>query len=670
MSLAALASLTRSTTLPPNPPDAVRDNAQQVRDSTRSTTLFNDPEGTGTTLSPWFEAQQNYASVRAEARQVFSHLCDHAKGNEKWINDGSHDYGCPLKIFKFPPHDESFFCVDRNDPNSVIDLANLPAYDYREEEGSEWRRLTQLSPAPRLFPARNNTNNQGGDVTMSNSNPFTSVNLVNQEPSEDPRAHYMGRVLQGGLDNRYLVDALQALSLRARLLKSIFLHVDMSRCIFGLMLHKNGTWARVFVDDYVPCDAEGFPIQSVSDEFPEVLWPSIVEKAYAKLHVCGGSGKSIGGWEVLAEGGDSAAALVDFTGGVGGAFSTKDVSPDRLFIYLHELQAECLFMCHIDRKNCEVRGVKLSNWFPYTLNRVAQFEGQCYVQLHSAALVFEDGGLQDDIPYNLMHHEDYRERQVDGFFWIDVNDFAYYFDTIYEVRLVNSGDLGRLPNMPPPRFPMQIYPCFDNGEGSLPMFEEVWCYGGICYPDTTPDFSITITDAPCEVSVCLSQTDFRLIQKQPGRPTQSAVLLKVYEHVLNAQTDEGDPLKHVAFVCKSHWGNNRDSLVCFRVTKPNTYIVAVSLPKIGQDGAPVEVKRMILRVYSTTKIKVQCNVVQTPSLLVHGVPTHAMKWSLIGASERGYHAVDNLTPLPADPEEGRGIPFAYRFTPLELEAVS
>ena len=43
------------------------------------------------------------------------------------------------------------------------------------------------------------------------------------------------------------------------------------------------------------------------------------------------------GWEIIGEGGSVEETLVDFTAGVGGRFYCRDVSPDRLFIYLYEL---------------------------------------------------------------------------------------------------------------------------------------------------------------------------------------------------------------------------------------------------------------------------------------------------------------------------------------------
>ncbi len=71
-----------------------------------------------------------------------------------------------------------------------------------------------------------------------------------------------------------------------------------------------------------------------------VLWPSLVEKAYAKLHCNGRLDSS--GWEMIGEGGCCEEALADLTGGVCGRFYTRDVSPDRLFLYMRFHLSEVL----------------------------------------------------------------------------------------------------------------------------------------------------------------------------------------------------------------------------------------------------------------------------------------------------------------------------------------
>jgi hypothetical protein len=45
-----------------------------------------------------------------------------------------------------------------------------------------------------------------------------------------------------------------------------------------LSLYKNCQYLNVVVDDYIPADANGEVLACVSEDFPFVLWPTILEK--------------------------------------------------------------------------------------------------------------------------------------------------------------------------------------------------------------------------------------------------------------------------------------------------------------------------------------------------------------------------------------------------------
>eukprot|EP00438_Fugacium_kawagutii_P006530 Skav218147 [mRNA] locus=scaffold4089:37652:51689:- [translate_table: standard] len=99
---------------------------------------------------------------------------------------------------------------------------------------------------------------------------------------EDSNLTHLGRVLPGHLDNMYLVEALNAVSLRPKLARQLFLCFDQQRAVYILSIFKNGIWMKVEIDDYVPV-IKGEPLCCRSEKFPHVLWPSLVEKAYAKV---------------------------------------------------------------------------------------------------------------------------------------------------------------------------------------------------------------------------------------------------------------------------------------------------------------------------------------------------------------------------------------------------
>jgi hypothetical protein len=224
-------------------------------------------------------------------------------------------------------------------------------------------------------------------------------------------------------------------------------------------------WHRIELDDYVPVSPppqehhqNHGPICCTSEHFPNVLWPSLIEKAYAKLYtkrelVLGSHDYDCGGWEAIGAGGRVEDALVLLTGGVAGRFRTREVSADRLFIYLFERQTDTLFVCRVNQPACTLYGVKLNPYYSYSVNRAVPWEGRLYVQLFCGAPTCYDGGLQDiSVPYSLSRNPDFPETEGEGFFWCDVNDFHLYFDTIFECHLVNTPP-SAIPGMPPSRIP-------------------------------------------------------------------------------------------------------------------------------------------------------------------------------------------------------------------------
>ena len=58
--------------------------------------------------------------------------------------------------------------------------------------------------------------------------------------------------------------------------------------VFGVFFYKNGTKSLVMVDDLIPIASDGEAAFAVASNSvvknPKVLWVSIIEKAWAKLH--------------------------------------------------------------------------------------------------------------------------------------------------------------------------------------------------------------------------------------------------------------------------------------------------------------------------------------------------------------------------------------------------
>mmetsp|Transcript_2749 Transcript_2749/g.6486 ORF Transcript_2749/g.6486 Transcript_2749/m.6486 type:complete len:787 (+) Transcript_2749:118-2478(+) len=587
----------------------------------------------------WFHAESNRYEQEELAKMHIVSICDAVRQrqgvglcrDERWTNS-PHEFpdlgltGTVLSnaLVPFPPNDQQYYICGKYDSDeSLLRPTAVPNFAHDGHGSSTWLRLVDFA--------------QHADA----------VHLFDEFSSKS----HCGRVYQGALDNGYFVEALQAISLRPKLVKQLFYAWQARRSVYIARLYKHGTWMRVEVDDYVPVGRPGrndtdvnVPICCRSEHFPNVIWPSLIEKAYAKIHTLrlspsAVSEEDMGGWEALNGGGKVEDALADLTGGVAGRFYTQDVSPDRLFIYIHDLQRDTLFVCRPNPTTCELQGVRLNPYYPYAVNRAVQWEGGLYLQLFCGGPGVYDGGLQDiTVPYTLSRNEKYPERREDGFFWLNAEDFHEYFGTIFECRLVNSGDVS-LPEMPPPRFEtirpppselalmaagMMAPSMGDMGLAGAPhlaaitdgghedmnameirrrgvqhvgtdgqplaWYEWVFANPGEIVRNNEPEFVVTVPQhaVPCEIVCSIEQFDPRMLMKSPGRPQAVPILCKVYEKV-NIENTYSDHL-----VSRSNWIPVRDAMVAFTVTRGGEYLIVAELP-----SGTSRVERMIFRCYAS-----------------------------------------------------------------------
>jgi len=450
------------------------------------------------------------------------------------------------------------------------------------------------------------------------------------------------------MENAYLVEALNVLTLRPQLVKNMFYAWDLQRSIFILRMYHNGVRVRTEIDDFVPNPqpvgmemGNEAPFCVSSEFFPHVLWPSLVEKAYAKNHTIRGLSPqtSYGGWEALDGGGDVSAVLADLTGGVAGHFHLHDVSSDRLFVYLYNLQRDCLWVCRVNPHGAARLGVPLDPCAPHSINRAHYYAGHGYVQLFSPS-DGGDGGLSEVVPHEVT--KQFRNCQTqDGFFWLRIEDFHQCFGSIYECRLTCSPDVG-LEGMPPCRLPNAWPSTLTAMPGMLPpgqmplYFEHVFANAGIVSMENPPEFTVTL-HGKSEVVAVVQQTDNRMTQVGPPeqRRPYASILLKVYEHIKGNSYSSN-------MICKSEWKPMRDTMVSFKADHGGTFKIVAELPHNS-----VDCDRLIFRCYVSAP-NAQCSAATAGcrhNLIEPLQPSLAMKWSFVGCVPPGKMALLNM-PMP------------------------
>jgi len=440
-----------------------------------------------------------------------------------------------------------------------------------------------------------------------------------------PRA---GRVYQGALEDFYLVAGMQTVGMKPWLIGQIFADMQFSSPnigVFILRLYKHGQWHHVKVDGALPMDKGQNPLCSRSEFFPAFSWPSIIEKAYAKLH---------GSWEGLGGGGHVEEVLTDLTGGCSTRFGTADVAQDRLWQYLYTMQNACLFGCNINDKECSRRRIPMEQHWASSIFKVDKFEGIPYVCVCVAAPTYA---------VSRMPHRDVPSAEgygvSDGFVWLRIDDFVTLFDTIYECRLVNS-DLG------------QGQPYTPGWMSGTPYYEEMWAFQGDVFTETAPSFLMEILDVPTEITMEITQTDLRYGDSHDtpelGRPMQAPLLLRFFQCSADANDKTGG---EIYMVHLSAWGHTRDASTSVKVYKPGKYLAMVSVP------GKYTCHRMIFRCYTSRPIVMKPITQHRSWIAVNpAMPLNATPWSLCG-----FQRVDSLSeqlPQMFDEASGRGQPMA------------
>lgn len=441
-----------------------------------------------------------------------------------------------------------------------------------------------------------------------------------------------GRVYQGALEDFYMVVALQTLGMKPKLIADVFANMEFSNPrlgIFTLRLYKHGQWQDVQIDDALPFDRGYAPLCANGEFWPDLAWPSLIEKAYAKIH---------GSWEGLGGGGHVEEVLTDLTGGCATRFGTTDVAVDRLWQYLYEMMPICVFGCNLNEAEFSKRNVPIEQHWASSIWSLEKHNGVPYICVCIAA----PSGTLRHMPWcDVPSRDGYG--LADGFVWLRIDDFVSLFDTVYECRLFNT-DLGPLI--------VSGIPCSPAWMSGYPWYEELWAFQGHVYCESAPSFLIEVTEVPNMITMEVSQTDVRYNdpheEKERGRGMQAPLLLRFYQCSREVSDQGGGEI----YLCHlSAWGHSRDACCGVKVVRPGKYLAMVSLP------ARYTSDKMIFRSYSTKPLAMipitshRSWIAVTPSM-----PLDAIPYSLSGFQR--VDAVSENLPQMFDEAEGRGKPMA------------
>uniref|UniRef100_A0A8C8SXC2 Calpain 13 n=1 Tax=Pelusios castaneus TaxID=367368 RepID=A0A8C8SXC2_9SAUR len=242
-------------------------------------------------------------------------------------------------------------------------------------------------------------------------------------------------IVQGEIGDCWVLSALGALTLRRQFLENVlpkdqgFKHNYAG--IFHFRFWHFGDWVDVVIDDQLPFLNGRY--LSVQPRSRNEFWPSLLEKAYAKLR---GSYQNLH-WGYISD------ALVDFTGGVQVQFLLQKPPSDLQEIVKAAAKSQTLMGCttpggvtvgNVELKNGLVKGhaytVTGATEVPYKNgweNIIRVWNPWGHGEWKGP---WSDGSPQwDRIP--IEYKKELCDNKDDGEFWMSCQDFAVQFSSLY-----------------------------------------------------------------------------------------------------------------------------------------------------------------------------------------------------------------------------------------------
>ncbi|XP_076190827.1 calpain-13 isoform X5 [Aptenodytes patagonicus] len=241
-------------------------------------------------------------------------------------------------------------------------------------------------------------------------------------------------IMQGEIGDCWMLAALGSVTLQKQFLENVLPKdqgfQDDYAGIFHFRFWQHGDWVDVVIDDQLPFLNGRY--LSVHPRTSNEFWPSLLEKAYAKLR---------GSYQNL-HGGYLSDALVDLTGGVQVQFSLKDPPPDLEEILKAADKSKCLMGCSTSgqlRRNIELRN-GIVQGHAYTVTGIAKVryrnDWKHIIRIWNPWGHGEwKGPWSDDSPQWDHVEPKFREalfrNKADGEFWMSYENFQEQFSWLY-----------------------------------------------------------------------------------------------------------------------------------------------------------------------------------------------------------------------------------------------
>ena len=112
----------------------------------------------------------------------------------------------------------------------------------------------------------------------NNNNSNSNTNIFPQDEI------FLNKIIYNKLSNPNLYSVLNALSNNPERIKKLFINSKKdSTCLFGVNIGCNGNLQQVVIDDFFPFNKKHNNSKTFLSEEKGLLWPQILEKAYAKV---------------------------------------------------------------------------------------------------------------------------------------------------------------------------------------------------------------------------------------------------------------------------------------------------------------------------------------------------------------------------------------------------